>query len=1074
MKSKITRIMGVALALALVLGLGVSFLPATTPGGPATAEAGELAWSTVGVPSATGNVLVARDENVGPVAISPNFATDNTVWAVVYDTVTAAALPLVYKSTDGGHTWNATTSNLGAANDVGVALVPSPNYSSDSTVFVAVQTAGGGATTGRVYRSTNGGSSFGQLGVVTLGVGEVITSMDVSPNYDGVGTIAVGVANVATLTYAAGATCVQVWGVNSVLSWQGWAPSAAPIEPTDVSAVQFSPNYPIDTTLLVVTSDAGAGGGANAMATTDPYLRAIVSGVWDVRIAATQINGTGVNALTDYAPGVGATDINAADIAIPADYNGQVSTTRRVYVTIVCQGGVTATTGNIYRVTNVSAGTPIGTTTFTAALQLSNIDYDGDFSSGTLVGGLYSRAVGTAADVYRTTNPTASVVNWYGVSGGVNMPSGLSTIATITSTYVEMSSTYSTDSTVVVGTTGTDSAFGISTNGAVSFNETGLIDNGGVGGAGNENAITMLSDVALSPDYGSDSTIFLISSNDTAVVNDTNVWVSHNGGSYWDRCFTSAFTTAAWGVLAVSDGYATDSVCYVGDGGGAATGTNIWYTANGGQSWSGRAVTGVAIQTMAAPDASTLYVGDSATGNVAKSTNSGWSWPTSLRKNSGATGAVMSLKAADSTIVVGGTAGTVRRSDDGNASWSKVDGTVTGGGNMYVAFDDDTVYAASNGNAGQIYRSVDGGSWVTLTMPGGQALANELILAEDGTLYMGDPSVVGGGGGVLDAIWRSIAPEADEPSPGTFFEAVAGLTAGATHMALDAVSGSSNIIAVLEDAAGGAFPGAIAPLRLKIYTDTLAKGDDGPGLVSPADGSTLGRGQSGVFTIDPLNKVTAYQVQWATDPDLASRATNLVINAPSVQVAQANLTEGATIYWRARSTAPLRSPWSETWTLVTQMVTAANSPNPMYPAGDDVMDISVTPIINWTSMKYADGYNLQLAKDSAMSDLLVDFTGADALGNITSYKVTTALAYETTYYWRVQALKGGIAASDWSEIVGFTTRAKPVEPAPPVVIEEAPPAPEPSTPGYIWAIIAIGAVLVIVVVVLIVRTRRVA
>jgi len=54
-----------------------------------------------------------------------------------------------------------------------------------------------------------------------------------------------------------------------------------------------------------------------------------------------------------------------------------------------------------------------------------------------------------------------------------------------------------------------------------------------------------------------------------------------------------------------------------------------------------------------------------------------------------------------------------------------------------------------------------------------------------------------------------------------------------------------------------------------------------------------------------------------------------------------------------------------------------------------------------------------------------------------------------------------------------------MEPQPPVVVEENPTpnitltVPEAETPGYIWAIIAVGAILTIAVIVLIVRTRRV-
>jgi len=203
MKGKITRIMGGVLALVMVFTLGAAFMPVNTPGGPAAAEAGDLTWSTVGPPSITSNVLVARNADLGPVAISPNFATDSTVWASVVD-ITTPATPIVYKSTDGGFTWSATTTVLGLAGDVVVDLKASPMYATDSTIFVVVQTPAGGLASGKVYRSVNGGSSFGQLGVVTLAGAEIITGFDVSPNYDGTGILAVSVASQTSNTAAPG------------------------------------------------------------------------------------------------------------------------------------------------------------------------------------------------------------------------------------------------------------------------------------------------------------------------------------------------------------------------------------------------------------------------------------------------------------------------------------------------------------------------------------------------------------------------------------------------------------------------------------------------------------------------------------------------------------------------------------------------------------------------------------------------------------------------------------------------------------------------------------------------------
>jgi len=1044
MKSKITRIAGVALSLVMVCSMGVALLPAGTPGGAGTAEAADLSWSSIGIPSATGSVLVTAAKDLGPVAISPNYANDKTVWASVVD-VTTPATPTVFKSTNGGFTWTETTSVLGAAaGDYVVDLVASPDYANDNTVFAVTQTNGGGVNTGRVYRSINGGSSFGQLGVVTMAANEVVTSFDVSPDYDGTGILAVGVADVRTATRATAANALQTWGTNGVLSWSSITAGVA----TDVCALTFSPNYSIDSTILVVAQYTGS-------ATNNPYLRAIVGGVWDNGIAATQINGAAATGVViDFADAANAvgTEILEADIAVPSDYNGQVSTTRRAYVTIVSNGGGATNVGNVYRITNVTAGTDI--TPSLTAEQFSNIEYRGTFAEGTLLAGLWAAAA-TAPDVYRTTNPTDSVVNWYGVSGAANQPSGTAGATANTTAFIAASPDYVNDSTVVVGTMGDDSAFGISLDGAASFNERGLIDDG----AG---ALGTVSDIELSPNYATDKTIFMVTENDSAAATDTNVnvWKSSDGGTLWERCFTANFVTAGTGVISTSAEYASDSTVYVGDTGG----TGVYYSANGGQSWSARAVAaglGVTIATMAAPDATTLYVGDLAgAGNVAKSTNSGWTWPSTLNKNSGATPPVVSLKVKDSTVIVGGSNGTVRRSDDGGATWAKVAGTVAAGNAIYVDFDGTTVYAL-DGAAGTVYRSVDSGAWqqigtATTTGLTANPSANgiEMILAEDGTLYFAEAAG--------QDVRRSINPSAALPAPDATFQAFAG-TPASNIVAMSVVKGSSNIIAICNAAAG-----------VRIYTDILSAGTAGPTLVAPADGTSLTRAQTTRFTLQAMNQVTDYDVQYSTDSTFASAATVIAIVAPSVQTAAATLTEGATIYWRARASLPLRSPWSEVWTVQTQVTTVVDAPAPVYPAGDAVINIPTSPVFNWGAFKYATGYEFQMASDSGMSTLLTDLSGDSALGAITSYKYADSLDYNTTYYWRVRAVQGSATAySDWSATVGFTTMAEPAAATPPVVIGPSGEAEPSVTPAYIWAIIAIGAVLVVTVIVLIVRTRRV-
>ena len=129
--------------------------------------------------------------------------------------------------------------------------------------------------------------------------------------------------------------------------------------------------------------------------------------------------------------------------------------------------------------------------TTTLAVELWDIDYVGTFAEGTLIGGLWGAAAQTPSDVYRTTNPTSSVVNWYGVAGAANMPTG--------------------------------------TSGA-SANVTAW--------------------VVMSPDYVNDSTIFLMTSNDNGVTNDTNVWRSQDGGVTWTRLWTSNFAGLTGGTAA--------------------------------------------------------------------------------------------------------------------------------------------------------------------------------------------------------------------------------------------------------------------------------------------------------------------------------------------------------------------------------------------------------------------------------------------------------------------------------------------------------------------------------------------
>jgi hypothetical protein len=173
---------------------------------------------------------------------------------------------------------------------------------------------------------------------------------------------------------------------------------------------------------------------------------------------------------------------------------------------------------------------------------------------------------------------------------------------------------------------------------------------------------------------------------------------------------------------------------------------------------------------------------------------------------------------------------------------------------------------------------------------------------------------------------------------------------------------------------------------------------------------------------------------------------------------------------------------------------------------------SLSPAFSWGAVTGATGYEFQLSDNANFVLPIVNLTGGEAALVVPFYKYVSELDYDTTYYWRVKALDVEFVdfvisnTSAWATNV-FTTEEE-VEPEVPVwtcpqcgltfetregleahctsahppaeppviepIVEVITPAETPITPAWIYAIIAVGAVLVIAVIVLIVRTRRVA
>jgi len=1026
MKKKISRILGMGLTVALLASLILAVLPVS---------AAPLQWSPVSLPSTNGNVIVPAAWDITAIAVSPNYSSDHTVFA---GTAAGPVTPTVFRSPDGGHNWIPAVMTPAAAAPI-VDVVVSPSFSSDSTVF---------ATDGaNVYISNNGGASFNLLGSPLLGTC-VITDLAVAPDYSGGGCVAIGVADPVTATMPTalnGVSGVWIWGFGSVLAWAPWSPTATLLE--DVTTVEFSPAYPLDATILAVGSN-------NTLAQGTRLHTCAGTGAWDIIGPPIIINA----AITDLG-GVG-TDIITSSLAVGDDFNATIPTSIREYVSTVSNA---VANDDIYRCTSFTivqglAAPDVDPATPLVSRQYSSLAYSGDFATGTLFAGTYDAAgVGIPADVYRCPNPTAAASwLWYGGTPPANRPSGTTAAAGPAAT-IAITSDFATSNTLFVGSMGVDSAVAVTTNGGVSFNETGLIDTPVIATS------PFVSDAQPSPNYAVDHTIYLVTTSAAAGTGDAlvdSLWQSTNEGNAWER-MDWMVTTNDSAIVRVSDEYSSNNTVYWAE---TVAGVAIRYSGDAGQIWSARVSPAPAVD-IAAPDATTFYVASG--GNVIKSFNSGWTW---LPASGTGVVAINDIEVSDSLVLVASTTGNIAQSTDGAGSFAPVGAPIGAGGASWVSVDADNDAILATEAAGNVYRW-DSPAWTPIDI-GGSAASSGIVVADDGTVYQADPTAGA-------AVRRSLNPlDPITPLP-PVFESAAGTVGFPAAFTLANIAEADNVLFCVENSVTPA-----ADFRVMTLTDTLSAGSDGPSLNGPADGEILTITNLAPFNWNAVAGATAYTLQFDTNADFSTALTPLVspILAPATSSTQA-LPIDLPWNWRVQVAlgSPLVSPWSDTWVVQPQLVTAPNSPAPVQPLGMTAINVSTNPVFNWTALLWANNYKFQLATDAEFTNLLVD----ESLGNVTSYAYVGDLDYSGTYYWRVMA-ESDATSTDWSAGVGFQTMIEPVDAGPTEIIVEQPDitveAPDvtveaPSTdtgitPGYIWAIIGVGAVLVIVVIVLIVRTRR--
>jgi photosystem II stability/assembly factor-like uncharacterized protein len=165
---------------------------------------------------------------IGFLSISPNFANDRTLYAAGED---------IYKSIDGGKTWQITTKNLADNSRNWSQVIISPNYKIDRTVIA-------GSKEG-LFKTTNAGETWELLDSSNYWQNSPIDVVGISPDYQNDRTIIVSVKGKGLFRSIDGGETFKDIGKN--LLTQNYALSQMVMSTS--SPLQFSPAYAKDRTV---------------------------------------------------------------------------------------------------------------------------------------------------------------------------------------------------------------------------------------------------------------------------------------------------------------------------------------------------------------------------------------------------------------------------------------------------------------------------------------------------------------------------------------------------------------------------------------------------------------------------------------------------------------------------------------------------------------------------------------------------------------------------------------------------------------------------------------------------------
>lgn len=177
-------------------------------------------------------------------------------------------------------------------------------------------------------------------------------------------------------------------------------------------------------------------------------------------------------------------------------------------------------------------------------------------------------------------------------------------------------------------------------------------------------------------------------------------------------------------------------------------------------------------------------------------------------------------------------------------------------------------------------------------------------------------------------------------------------------------------------------------------------------ILSPKDEEKLTSSKV-TFVWDPITDATKYKIQLSTKEDFSSLVFG-VKTSTNTYPYLTSLLFGKTYYWRFMGYA--NGAWTSWETHKFYSMDKLAAPLLNGPADTDLLYPDFT--LTWFPVTNAVKYQLQVARDSAFTDLVYNGKPVDTSKDFTGFA-------NGKYYWRVKAIEAGGLKGPWSEVRSF-------------------------------------------------------